>query len=94
MKSVLILVQKGAIALKKIGAEVIKRMAVQMGKSETEIRTEINSAIEIAYEDRNTHSKWLELFGNTRPTPEEFIVTIANYVTAGSGMYPKMIYNL
>lgn len=74
--------------MKKIGAEVIRRVAEQMGKSEKEIRTEISRAIDIAYEDRNTHNKWMELFGDARPTPEEFIMTIANYVTAGSGKYP------
>ena len=78
-------VQQGAITLKKIGAAVIKRMAEQMGKDEKEIRAEISSAIEIAYEDRNTHSKWMDLFGDKKPTPEEFIQTIANYVRAGSG---------
>ena len=66
-------------------------MAVQIGKSEHEIRTEISNAIDIAYDDRDSHSKWMELFGDKKPTPEEFIITIANYVSTGSGTYLNYI---
>ncbi len=63
---------------------IIKRVAVQFGKSEKEIRNEICYAIDVAYENRDTHSKWVEIFGEKKPTPEEFIAVIANYLVSGS----------
>lgn len=69
----------------QIGATIIKRVAEQMDKDEKEVRTEICKAIDIAYSDRDTHEKWMELFGNQKPTPEAFIVTITNYITAENG---------
>lgn len=52
-------------------------IAEQEGKNADEIREEICRAIDIAYATRDEHPKWGELFGNRKPTPEEFVEIIA-----------------
>lgn len=75
--------------MEKMRASVISSMAEQMGKTENELCLEISNAIDIAYADKNTQSEWMKLFGDVKPTPEEFIMTIANYITGGSGINQK-----
>lgn len=59
------------------GEMAIRYTALHKGKTVTEIRKEICKAIEIAYNSREEHSRWGEIFGDRKPSPEEFIETIA-----------------
>lgn len=62
---------------KRAGKSAIINIAEREGKKVEEVRGEICRAIDIAYASRDEHPKWNELFGNRKPTPEEFIETIA-----------------
>lgn len=80
---------------RKRGKRAIKMIAEREGKSVKEIRGEINKAIEEAYRNPVTRSKWDGLFGEGRmPSPEEFIEVMADKVknetttyTGGHGPY-------
>ena len=62
--------------------DVIKKIAKREGKSESEIRKEIEKAILIGYMNNETRCKWDSLFGIGRlPSPEEFIMKMAKTVT-------------
>lgn len=57
-------------------SNIIKQIAMKEGKTETEVRKAIMEAIDAAYKDRANHSRWGELFGDRKPSPEEFIETM------------------
>lgn len=59
------------------GKKAIKYTALYEGKTVAEIKEEICKAIDIAYEARENNSKWQEIFGDRKPSPEEFLETIA-----------------
>lgn len=69
--------RKGKIMNKRAGNSAIIHIAKREGKNVNEIREEINKAIEIAYASRKEHPAWGELFGDRKPTAEEFIETMA-----------------
>lgn len=58
----------------------IEYIAKQEGKKVDEIRKEISIAIDMAYDDRKNHSKWQEVFGDSKPSPEEFIEMIVHEI--------------
>ena len=64
---------------------VMKKIAKQNNVSKQEVRAEIMAAIKAARENPDPHvkTKWESIFpdGN-EPTPEEFISTISNMVSA------------
>jgi len=62
---------------KRDGKAAIEYIAKKEGVSVAVIKEEINKAIEIAYQSRETHEKWQELFGERKPSPEELIDVIA-----------------
>ena len=62
---------------KRTGKNAIIHIADREGKKVEEVREEIRKAIDIAYASREKHPKWDEMFGNRKPSPEEFIETIA-----------------
>lgn len=62
--------------------EAIKKIAKSGGKSEGEIREEMEKAIFIGFLNKDTRHKWDSLFGSGRlPSPEEFIMKMAKTVT-------------
>ncbi len=56
---------------------ILKEVAKKQGKSVIEIRMEMMKAIDEAYINRDKNKKWGELFGEEKPSPEEFIRTLA-----------------
>ncbi|MDE5599221.1 MAG: hypothetical protein K2J04_15505 [Lachnospiraceae bacterium] len=57
---------------------MIKKIAKREGKSESEIREEIEEAIMIGFLNKDTRSRWDSLFGLERlPSPEEFITILS-----------------
>lgn len=62
----------------KAAKEVIKKIAKKEGKSENEIREEMEQAIMIGFLNKGTRHKWDSLFGSGRlPSPEEFITVLS-----------------
>lgn len=62
----------------KAAKEVIKKIAKKEGKSENEIREEMEQAIMIGFLNKETRYKWESLFGSRRlPSPEEFITVLS-----------------
>ena len=58
--------------------DVIKEIAKREGKSESEIREEMEKAILIGFLNKETRHKWDSLFGSGRlPSPEEFIAVLS-----------------
>ncbi len=58
--------------------EAIKKIAKSEGKSEGEIREEMEQAIMIGFLNKDTRYKWDSLFGSERlPSPEEFITVLS-----------------
>ena len=58
--------------------EAIKKIAKSEGKSEGEIREEMEKAILIGFLNKDTRHKWDSLFGSGRlPSPEEFISVLS-----------------
>lgn len=58
--------------------EAIKKIAKSGGKSEGEIREEMEKAIFIGFLNKDTRHKWDSLFGSGRlPSPEEFISVLS-----------------
>lgn len=58
--------------------EAIKKIAQREGKSENEIREEMEKAILIGFLNKETRYKWDSLFGVGRlPSPEEFITVFS-----------------
>lgn len=63
---------------KRAARDVIKKIAQKEGKSESEIREEMEKAIMIGFLNKETRHKWDSLFGSGRlPSPEEFIVVLS-----------------
>lgn len=63
---------------KKAAKDVIKKIARRDGKSESEIREEMEEAIMIGFLNKDTRDKWDSLFGTGRlPSPEEFITILS-----------------
>lgn len=62
---------------KRAGKSAIIHIAKREDKNVNEIREEINKAIEIAYASRKEYPAWCELFGDRKPTEEEFIETMS-----------------
>lgn len=71
--------QKGKRQMSKRAArDVIKKIAQKEGKSESEIREEMEKAIMIGFLNKETRSRWDSLFGSGRlPSPEEFIAVLS-----------------
>jgi hypothetical protein len=58
--------------------DAIKKIAKREGKSESEIRQEMEKAIMIGFLNKETRHKWDSLFGSGRlPSPEEFITFLS-----------------
>ncbi len=58
--------------------DAIKKIAKREGKSESEIREEMEKAIMIGFLNEETRDKWDSLFGSGRlPSPEEFITVLS-----------------
>ena len=58
--------------------EAIKKIAKREGKSESEIREEMEKAIMIGVLNKDTRDKWDYLFGSGRlPSPEEVIAVLS-----------------
>ncbi len=51
-------------------------MAKEQGVSEHQVREDMKVAILEGYKNRDTHELWGEMFGETIPPPEEFIITM------------------
>lgn len=63
---------------KRAAKDAIKKIAKKEGKSESEIREEMEKAIMIAFLNKETSDKWDTLFGSGRlPSPEEFITALS-----------------
>lgn len=63
---------------KRAANDVIKKIAKREGKSESEIRKEMEKAILIGFLNKETRYKWNSLFGLGRlPSPEEFITALS-----------------
>lgn len=61
--------------------DAIKKIAKREGKSESEIREEMEKAIMIGYLNKETRYKWDSLFGVGRlPNLEEFIMQMTETV--------------
>ncbi len=61
------------------GKNIISQVAKKNGVTEEHVREEIRLAILDAYQNEKTKKVWNEMFGEgVLPTPEEFIVTMAN----------------
>ena len=58
--------------------ETIKKIAKREGKSESEIREEMQKTILIGFLNKDTKHKWDNLFGVGKlPSPEEFITALS-----------------
>lgn len=67
---------------KRIAKDAIKKIAKREGKSENEIREEMEKAIMLGFLHKETRSKWDGLFGlGQLPSPEEFISVLSMEVT-------------
>lgn len=67
---------------KRAAKDAIKKIAQREGKSESEIREEMEKAILVGFLNKETRYKWNSLFGIGRlPNPEEFIMKMAETVT-------------
>ena len=61
--------------------DAIKKIAKREGKSESEIREEMEKAILVGFLNKETRCKWDSLFGIGRlPSPEEFITVLSMQV--------------
>lgn len=61
--------------------DAIKKIAKREGKSESEIREEMEKAILVGFLNKETRCKWDSLFGIGRlPSPEEFISVLSMQV--------------
>lgn len=63
---------------KRTAKDAIKKIAKGEGKSESEIREEMEKAIMLGFLNKETRDKWGSLFGSGRlPSPEEFITVLS-----------------
>lgn len=66
---------------KRTAKDAIKKIAKREGKSESEIRKEMEKAILIGFLNKETRYNWDSLFGIGRlPSPEEFITVLSMQV--------------
>lgn len=66
---------------KRTAKDAIKKIAKREGKSESEIRGEMEKAIMIGFSNKETRHKWDSLFGSGRlPSPEEYITVLSRKV--------------
>lgn len=66
---------------KRVVKDAIKKIAKREGKSESEIREEMEEAIMTGFLNTETRDKWDSLFGSGRlPSPEEFITVLSSKV--------------
>ncbi len=62
----------------KAAKDAIKKIAKREGKSESEIRQEMEKAIMIGFLNKETRNMWDNLFGVGKlPSPEEFITALS-----------------
>lgn len=68
--------------LEKVGAEAIRKVAEHHGKSEKVVRRELQEVIDATWTSSDPEAKLMQsrLFPNGKPTPEEFIVAVSQYV--------------
>ncbi|MDE5825413.1 MAG: hypothetical protein K2N44_19540 [Lachnospiraceae bacterium] len=63
---------------KRAAKDAIRKMAKREGRSESEIRGEMEEAIMIGFLNKETRHKWDGLFGSgCLPSPEEFITVLS-----------------
>ena len=63
---------------KKAAKDAIREIAKREGKSESEIREEMEEAIMIGFLNKETRHKWDSLFGSGRlPSPEEVVAVLS-----------------
>ena len=66
---------------KKAAKDAIKKIPKREGKSESEIREEMEKAIMIDFLNKETSHKWDSLFRSGRlPNPEKFITVLPSKV--------------
>lgn len=66
---------------KKAAKDAIKKIPKREGKSESEIREEMEKAIMIDFLNKETSHKWDSLFGSGRlPNSEKFITVLSSKV--------------
>lgn len=64
--------------------DAIKKIAKREGKSESEIRQEMEKAIMIGFLNKETRNMWDNLFGVGKlPSPEKFIMRMTEIVAKG-----------
>lgn len=64
---------------KKMARKVVRKIAQQEGIKESEVRKEMQIAIQLGFMNAGTRQKWDDLFGvGIIPDPEEFIVKMSN----------------
>lgn len=64
--------------------KAIKKIAKREGKSESEIREEMEKAIMIGFLNKETRNKWDNLFGVGKlSSPEEFITVLSLKIARG-----------
>lgn len=69
---------------KRTAKDAIKKIAKREGKSESEIREEMEKAIMIGFLNKETRTRWDSLFGSGRlPSPEEFIAVLSMEAARG-----------
>lgn len=64
--------------------KIYKQIAKKNGVSVSEVKSEIQAAIDATYENPNFHAQCVYRAGD-KPTPEEFISHMARRVSAKSG---------
>ena len=70
--------------------DAIRKIAQREGKSESEIREEMEKAILIGFMNNETRCKWDSLFGTGKiPSPEKFIMKITEIVREQKNIYLK-----
>lgn len=63
---------------KRTSKDAIRKIAKREGKSESEIREEMEKAIMIGFLNKETSSRWDNLFGPGQlPSPEKFITVLS-----------------
>lgn len=63
---------------KRAAKDAIRKIAKREGKSESEIREEMEKAIMIGFLNKEIRHTWDSLFGSGRlPSPEEFIAVLS-----------------
>lgn len=68
--------------LEKVGTEAIRKVAECHGKSEKVVRHELQEVIDATWASSDPEAKLMQsrLFPNGKPTAEEFIATVIQYL--------------